>query len=317
MAVPRPLFAATTAALGRVTELFDFLWPAAVGLWNLRWQVQGLDRHLVRASEGVLQARFVAGSEIHGANLRRACIDTAWSQQLEQLGHVALANIFAVYEAWSAEVVEEATARASRELAEGLQFPSTSAHRRGKRKHVQSALASLRSGKSSAMSAYEPAFLASSVAAPNNLDDLLNVYRCFKECRNSIMHNGGRASQAAVDALSAAAAVAAQPTPPFRIPPLPVVALGQPVQITLFSVVGFSDLVRRLVVTIDGLLVGSQHGERALSRRWRATLGVRTLKTEPKARVGQLQRLLGKLHLPPTSDPAGLEALLLREGLVN
>jgi hypothetical protein len=34
-------FPATRFAASQITDLFDFVWPTAAALWNLRWQVAG------------------------------------------------------------------------------------------------------------------------------------------------------------------------------------------------------------------------------------------------------------------------------------
>jgi hypothetical protein len=35
-------FRSSRAAYQQVAELFDFVWPTAAALWNLRWQVRDL-----------------------------------------------------------------------------------------------------------------------------------------------------------------------------------------------------------------------------------------------------------------------------------
>ena len=71
----RPFFPCTRDAAHRITSLFDFVWPTAAALWNLRWQVQGFLNEVPNATEQELHQRFMSGSRIQWTNLRRACIE--------------------------------------------------------------------------------------------------------------------------------------------------------------------------------------------------------------------------------------------------
>lgn len=92
------LFRTSRWAYRQVTELFDFVTPTAAALWNLRWQVVGFCSHHPAASVQVLDDRFVSGSGLHGANLRRACIDTSWEYQQQQFAKFLLISLFSIYE---------------------------------------------------------------------------------------------------------------------------------------------------------------------------------------------------------------------------
>lgn len=77
----------------QVTEIFDFLWPTAAAMWNLRWQVEGYLRIRPDATVGELENRFVLGSSIHGANIRKACSELSWDEQQEEFAKFLLINI--------------------------------------------------------------------------------------------------------------------------------------------------------------------------------------------------------------------------------
>jgi hypothetical protein len=115
-------FHTTTSARIQVTALFDFVWPTATAMWNLRWQVQGYLGVVPDATVADLNARFIHTSKIHGANLRRACIDQAWDKQLEFFAHILLTNLFAIYEGWI-EATLKVIQRHNTTNIKGLQFP--------------------------------------------------------------------------------------------------------------------------------------------------------------------------------------------------
>ncbi len=77
-------FPPTRVAVAQISELFDFVWPTAAALWNLRWQVSGFLQEVPKSSPVQLNDRFVFGSKIHGTNLKKACVETTWQAQKHQ-----------------------------------------------------------------------------------------------------------------------------------------------------------------------------------------------------------------------------------------
>jgi hypothetical protein len=110
-------------AATRLTEIFDFVWPTATAIWNLRWQVAGLVNAVPNISEQELAGRFVAGSGIHGANIRRACTKLSWSDQQQEFSRFLLFEICALYETWCEGTLEELGA--SPEISKEFQFPTS------------------------------------------------------------------------------------------------------------------------------------------------------------------------------------------------
>src|SRR5260370_397989 len=101
--MPAFFFAATQNAHQQITEIYDFVWPTAAAMWNLRWQVAGYLQIVPTATVPQLNARFTEGAAIHGANLRRACVEHTWDQQTEAFGRIVLTNTIAIYEGWLEE----------------------------------------------------------------------------------------------------------------------------------------------------------------------------------------------------------------------
>jgi hypothetical protein len=94
----RYVFQAAYDAHRELTELFDFVAPTAIALWNLRWQVQGFLKEVPNATSNDLSNRFAFGSGMRGGELRRACIDTPWINQLEKFAELVLINVIASFE---------------------------------------------------------------------------------------------------------------------------------------------------------------------------------------------------------------------------
>jgi hypothetical protein len=96
----RYFFDCSAEAHDDITALFDFVWPTAVAMWNLRWQVQGYVGATGDDSVPSLRNRFSHGSGIDGANLNRACLEVDWDVQQQEFGRTVLVNVIAIYEAW-------------------------------------------------------------------------------------------------------------------------------------------------------------------------------------------------------------------------
>ena len=95
--------------------------------------------------------------------------------------------------------------------------------------------------------------------------------------------------------------------------------LDQPILLNLRGVVGFSDIVLRMIVTLDAELSRSVRAERHLKDQWLRRNGRRyTLKsTNASERVRQIQRLIVKLRLPKPQQTTALENWLRAEHLVS
>jgi hypothetical protein len=314
-----PFFAASRNALDAITRLYDFVWPTAAAIWNLRWQVAGYNQ--VRDGTTTveeLKARFVEGSGIHGANLHRSCLEHSWDKQRADLAFVALVNLFAIYEGWTVELVAEIrpTLPAGFDAEKALQFPNGTGPG-GKPRGAGVAIQHLSSPTSGAMASdVRPALMAQQGVHAKHLDEMLVVYRYFKECRNSLMHVGGKATANAVSASSDIAALAAT-TLPFKIPRHSPVLLNAPVVLDLYGVVGFSDIVRRLILTIDAELTGSAAAEAVLKSRWQQTVGVVGLPSGSKERHSAIVRHMRRLGVRRLVGTTKLEQALKTAGLVT
>jgi len=314
MTKPTPLLESTKSSMRLLTDLFDFVWPAAAGMWNMRWQVSGFMGAHGNATESDLHSRFILGSGIRGTNLRRTCIETTWNEQQEHFARILLFNIFALYELWADAACRELGAAASKDLVKNLQYPSATV--KGKAQGISAALIKLDDGNCLPLqSELAPIAAAAESVHVDCLDELLCVYRLFKELRNSITHRGGCVDAKIVDAH---AAVVAMPRPlPFRAPKIDLPVVGSPIQVTLYEMVALTDLVRRTMLSIDARLWEGCSAKRLLLKRWKAFHGRRTFL--PASREKRTKRLRGafvKIGAPRPDAIVQLERMLSEESLI-
>jgi hypothetical protein len=151
---------------------------------------------------------------------------------------------------------------------------------------------------------------------PKHLEEMLVVYRYFKECRNCLMHVGGSANANALAASTEVATLDSKALP-FKIPQHASLVLNAPVNISLYGAVGFSDIVRRLILTIDSELAASSTAEVMLRARWRSEIGIVQLPADPKRRHSAIARRLTQLGVPRIPTTTALEQVLKADGLVR
>jgi hypothetical protein len=313
-----PYFTSSRNALDAITRLYDFVWPTAAALWNLRWQVEGYCAVRGKAATvEELKARFVEGSGIHGANLGRACIKQTWDQQRSDLARVVLVNLFAIYESWTVDLIAEVGTALPKgvDARKVFQFPS-SVDSRGRPRGVGAELKHLKTDSVAAAAELHGVLITQSRVHSNHLDEMLIIYRYFKEYRNSLMHVGGKATSAAVSASADITALAARPLP-FTIPRHAALRQDEPLVLDLHSAVGFSDVLRRLVLTIDAELTSTAAAERILLERWRQEIGVVQLPSDAKKRHSALVKKMRKLGMPTLKQMTKLAHALMTAGLVR
>lgn len=315
-------FRTSRSAFRQVTELFDFVTPTAAALWNLRWQVVGFCSHHPGASVQILNDRFVSGSGLHGANVKRACMDTTWEVQQQQFAKFLLISLFSIYEGWLADVLHVVAPAARRqELSKRCQFPDSAA--RGGNGIVAAITEIKHSNSPMLVSAFYSELTKHKKNSLANIGDLLICYRAFKECRNSFAHQNGLATQTAVDSCQAYAALSASNLGVPEKPVLPLVLLNDRITFSLRGVIGFSDIILRIIATLDAEFSSSGMAEREFRDQWieKHTLNGKIprllLRSSGKnRREKQLARIVKKIGLPRPSQVSQIDSFLKQHNFV-
>lgn len=318
-------FSVSNDVIDEITELYNFAWPAASAMWNFRWQVKGFVNEVGRenVTDKNLLDRFDWGSGIHGVNIREAVLEKTWSEQQEQFAKFILTNLIAIYEGWIDNLQE--ILGFDDDYAKWLQFPSGT-NRRGVPRGVRPAIAHIVSTRSSTI---ENAFCTVLASHKNyslaQLENLLICFRFFKECRNSLIHRGGRANQDTYDSYQAYIAISRPEDLKMKEKPEQIepVVVGQKVKLSLRGVVGLGDVIIKLVTTLDAELSISAQAENELTlrlREWslsKAGKAKNSLKKDSDARSKQIARILRSLEFPEPSRTDEIEALLLQQGILK
>lgn len=152
------------------------------------------------------------------------------------------------------------------------------------------------------------------------LDNLLLCYRYFKESRNCLVHRGGIADTSAEQAYLAFSAVAT--TADLGVSEVPnhsVVTLNSPIHLSLRGIVGFCDVVLRMIATIDAELSRAESAEKVFHQSWLNKHGKKYALKRPgrDARQAQITRLVQKLGYPSPSTTTAIEKYLLDNDLAR
>lgn len=259
--------------------------------------MRGFVETRTKVTKEEMHGRFVLGSGIHSANLERACLDTTWDDQQAQFAKFLLIDLFALYEGWLAETLR---VLGYERLTKPLQFPTTMASG-VPTKGVGFALAEIKASTSAMLttSIYSGLSAHPKNSLPN-LEALMKCYRCFKECRNSIMHNSGIATADAEGSFQSYSVLTGADLGLAQVPLCPAVVAGTRIILSLRGVVGFSDVILRLIATLDAELACAEPAEKEFKTLWLSEVGKgHSLKTrDERKRRQQVRKLVGKLGLP-------------------
>ncbi|MFI8322042.1 hypothetical protein [Streptomyces sp. NPDC085529] len=302
----------------RNSQLFDFIHTSSAALWNLRWQVQGFVAVTPKATDRELSGRFTSGSGISANNLRGTCIDTPWDDQLGQFAQIVSANLIAMYEGWAEELMLKF---GNGSLGKWVQWPSKGSYGQT-RNGVGEALAAARAtGVSADMEkAFHPAYAGQRKYSLSHLDALLVLYRYHKEIRNSYMHRGGVANQDAVRAWQNASALTRADIGGRSAPMVTQVVNGAMVGADIRESIQLSDVLLRIVCTIDAELCFTDLGERNFLAGWRGNESNRkfaALPGDPLRREKRLARICRKAGYVSPSDTEAIRRIGYRAGLIT
>ncbi len=284
-------------------------------MWNLRWQVGGLVNAIPDIGEEDLLGRFVTGSGIHGANLRRACIELSWSDQQHEFARFLLFELCALYEMWCEGTLEELGAKP--DILKDLQFPTSTF--RGRPSGIAHAIAGLNSIRSSPLSSgIHPTLTKQRKYSLASIEALMTCYRYFKEARNSLIHGSAQAEQKLVGAESEFAKLSASDLSVTEVPTYNKLTPGFPVILDLRGVVGFGDVILRLIATLDAELCQSVSAEKVFLDHWIEKLGRGriTVPQNRSLRTARIKKIVRKSGLPTPTVSSAFEHWLRDRSLI-
>lgn len=233
----------------QITEVFDDVWPTITALKNLRRQVEMYCQEYDVTSNKCLVSNFVEPlDKTNRPNLYRSCIERTWDDQEFIVAKSLLINIFACYEAWVENILEIHGCN-SYNYQKQLQSVSD----------WNNAISLLTSNPDNNIVAnfYNEYITSNKNYALGYIDKYMKIYRYFKECRNCIVHRGGLTTQRVIDAYADIVNYTPQDLNIKEVPQIILNNINDSIKISLRGVVGFSQIILKIVSTFDIELIKS------------------------------------------------------------
>lgn len=305
-------FRASNDALDNITTAFDNVHPLTVSLRYTRRVINEAANQM--PDEINYQQLIDPDNSVHGVNYKRAFIETSWPMQEENLAWLLLNNLFAIHEGWAQRLYEDVFCGfhyQERAFIKNLEFP-------GLTNKFSSYYATVNKVSAALDGAFFNTYRVTSRLDFNKLENYMLCYRFFKEARNCYMHHNFVASQQLIDAYNAFLPIATisdldVAEVPIIIPPI----LGQRVELSLRGVIGFSQLVRRIIIISDINLLRTQAAEKELTDRIPRDWNCRTLSSDSVRAKGQISRFSSKAGLLRAVWTEDYKQLLIDKGVFS
>lgn len=292
----------------QLTEIFDRLWPTLTALKMLRWEVRGYAEEIDVKSNEQLTRRFVDPCDkTLRPNLYRTCILDSWDCLESALATDLLINLFARYEGWCANILvclgksgQNALTR-EKWLQSEVKFPNL--------------LSELCVGTDPALSKsfYDVYRLNNSRFHNNHLSNYFKVYHFFKECRNCIIHSGGKINDRIIGAESHIQGFITTDLDIAEIPSYSIGEIGDDLILQLRGVVGFSQILLNIVSTIDIEFIKAATAKDYFTRQVKKYANIHKPNFVKDRKIISMSNAA---HFRKLTNYANLRSILQREGII-
>lgn len=245
-------FPATTKALTRITEMFDFLYPMFAGYWNIRCGITGILKEMPDIAVELINKKFIEGSGIKGVSPHSSAFVRPMEEMHEEFAWIILILLFTIYESWLCDLKNSV-------------FSSLDTEHMGRGDTLLNELTTHTSIKSQIMSySFTRSYKTGSNISVSNIKSIIICYDLFKKLRNAYVHNGKIANSDTANAykrykkeIKSSIDLNAN-----EIPHIYPIKDKKKIQVSLRGVIGFSDILINLIQTIDCMLIGTKVSEK-------------------------------------------------------
>ncbi len=286
------IFEATYFATQQITATFDIVWALDAGLWNFRKMAAHLYEEYPDISDPEAIATLVKGLYIHGLNPKRIAMKLTWEYEEHYIAQILLTYAFAIFDSWVNSFVDAVILNKSNTRRDDIKKDL----KQGKFDTLDAALAQ------------EPAsiiagfFYISAVKQDAYIDKLRLVYKYFKSCRNCCAHGDGKFSKKAEENYNAIKVFTKDDCGVKEMPKIVETKEGQPLQLILRGVVGFFDILIRIIKHYDTISADKYAIEAELIRRWKTIPSV-TLSVDVHKRNRSIRNYFKSINMfPPYAE---------------
>lgn len=265
------VFASTHSALNEITRTQDMVWAIDAGLSNLRQDIQEYYSSNPSANDTQAKNSVLHGNTNHRVSLKTVGINFSWEEEQQYVAELLLVNGFAIFDTWVDNIVDAA-------------FVSVSKKQRDKIKK------DLKTGDPTSLNNYyasEPkATLANCfhITFPLQtlyIDKLWLVYKYFKSLRNCHAHGSKTFTSIAETNYNAISSFVNTDIGVKEFPKIEPTVCGEKIVIYLRGVVGFYDVLLRIIRHYDTFLGDTDGLDSELINRWKTIPNYSKIELKP------------------------------------
>lgn len=255
------MYSATFAACNELTKMFDMVWPIDGALWRFKHEVINCINETPDISDAQLKAELFPTKYIHGLNFHRTAFELSWDEQEKYIAKLLLVNITAVYDAWVDSVIDCAFSsllsnRKKTKICDGM--------KKGDFSLVDAELAG------AANSMLLGCFNKQNILGQPQLSALAICYKYFKSCRNCCAHGDVVFSHQAERDYIPYVSLSKTDLGVSEKPASCQTVAGQPFEINLRGVVGFTHVVYKIMRHYDCALSDCIGLDEEIELKWKA-----------------------------------------------
>lgn len=299
------MYQATFAACNELTKTFDMIWPIDGALWCFKQEIIDCINETPDISDAQLKIKFFQTKYIHGLNFRRTALELSWDEQERYIAKLLLVNITSIYDAWVDSIIDSAF---SSLLSKKKKIKICDGMKMGDFSLVDIELAGI------AKSALLGCFKKQHILAQTQLSALTICYKYFKSCRNCCAHGDVAFSpQAERDYIPYAPLIKTDLGLPEKPASYQTVA-GQPFEISLRGVVGFTHVIYKIMRHYDCALSDCIGIDDEIEKKWRAKAATTVrLKSRKDKRNAEVRNRFSALNTcPPLAKKTDVVYLWLK-----
>lgn len=254
------MFEATYSASRQITSTFDMVWALDAGLWNLRQSAtQYLQNHPNASSKEAKEA-LVKGLYVHGLNPKRIAMELTWDDEEQYIAELLLINAIAIFDSWVDSFVDSALIGQSNNQKKKIEEDI----KKGNPVTFNSALAL------EGISTLDGCFRVTTKRQDAYIDNLWLVYKYFKSCRNCCAHGNRKFNNIAETNYEAIKTFAKEDCNVKEFPKIVETKTGAPLKLILRGVVGFYDVLIKIINHYDIVASEKEAIESELLKRWKS-----------------------------------------------
>ena len=282
------IFEATYFASQQITATFDMVWALDAGLWNLRQDAKKYFIEHPDASNIDAKNALVSGLNVHGLNPKRIANELTWDYQEQYIAELLLINAMAIFDTWADSFVDSTIL-----LQSNTQIKKIKADiKKGDFSSFDSAISA------ESTSSMAGCFRFSAQKHDTHINNLRLVYKYFKSCRNCCAHGNRRFDNKAESNYNSIKGFTKEDCGIKEFPKIAASQQGAPLELFLRGVVGFYDVLIRIINHYDLVAAEKTCVENELLKRW-GSIPARALPSSEEKRNRHIRNYMTSINMCP------------------